>query len=176
MLREPLVLYENSHRVPQHLLESVFGKLYVVVARVIDPAADLGWPGTRKRIWAVLVLRSVLEHVYASLDNVVDLFARNRCCSWRIFLEHTLDELHSELVTYGEARKTKTTTAAEMDKSVGDLILELGEGSIAVAVEHGIFRWFLSQSEEKHLALYEADPDLSSSACCMLSQNQVHRL
>ena len=82
VMQESIVVYENSSRVPVHVLERVFGHRYIVIARIVDPAADLGWPGARKRLWGVLVLRSVVERIHCSFSNVIDLFRRNRNCSW----------------------------------------------------------------------------------------------
>eukprot|EP00973_Karenia_brevis_P033477 4616459-Karenia_brevis.AAC.1 len=63
------------------------GDLYVIEHAVICPQV-FGWPIRRKRFWGVLFHRVLIQRVWGSLDNVINLFARSRspCCTWKNFV------------------------------------------------------------------------------------------
>ena len=101
MLREPVLVVEESNRFDPKIYGEWLGDIYYIQTRVVDPT-HFGWCGRRPRLWAVMLLKDSLLSPPRLMVDVINHYKRELQATWDVLLvadreEELKGELEQEL-------------------------------------------------------------------------------
>ena len=91
MLREPVLVVEESNRFDPKIYGEWLGDIYYIQTQVVDPT-HFGWCGRRQRLWAVMLLKDCLLSPPLLMVDVINYYKRELQATWDVLLVAVREE------------------------------------------------------------------------------------